>query len=184
MTRRLKRWCAWGKWSPTARASSPPIISRGWTDFRRRPQIFRETHRDARGGRSGIYYTYRNEPGSTDIISNGLDDVLAKINTEIDARNDPLAAVIRGEDILWDVSLMKFIYEMTSSSVGSNLAEMHSRGLLSMENGVPVEARVNIEDMFRRLKEGSIEPRELQAELERWSLFEAYQDRFLAALRR
>ena len=39
-------------------------------------------------------------------------------------------------------------------------------------------------DMFRRLKEGSIEPRELQAELERWGLFESYQDRFLAALKR
>ena len=81
----------------------------------------------------GIYYTYRNEPGGTDIISNGLDDVLAKINAEIDARNDPLAAVIRGEDTLWDVSLLKFIYEMTSSSVGSNLADLHSRGLLGME---------------------------------------------------
>ena len=132
----------------------------------------------------GIYYTYRNEPQGTDIISNGIDDVLAKINAEIDARGDPLAAVIQGEDTLWDVSLMKFIFEMTSASLGGNLADFHSRGLLDIKGGIPTEARLNIEDMFRRLKEGSIEPHELQQELERWGLFEAYQDRFLAAFRR
>jgi hypothetical protein len=132
----------------------------------------------------GIYYTYRNEPGNTDIVSNSIDDVLAKINAEIDAKDEPLAAIIRGEDTLWDVSLMKFIFEMTGDSLGGNLAELQSRGLLNMENGVPAEARVNIDDMFRRLKEGSVEPYELQQELERWGLFEAYQDRFLAAFRR
>ena len=56
----------------------------------------------------GIFYTYRNEPGSTDIMSNSMQDVLDKINSEIDAKKDPLAAVIQGEDTLWDVSLMKF----------------------------------------------------------------------------
>jgi hypothetical protein len=79
---------------------------------------------------------------------------------------------------------MKFIFEMTSASIGGNLADFHSRGLLSVKDGVPAEARLNIEDMFRRLKEGIIGPRELQQELERWGLFEAYQDRFLAAFRR
>ena len=81
--------------------------------------------------------------------------MLAKINAEIDAKNDPLAAIIRGEDTLWDVSLMKFIFEMTSASLGGNLADFHSRGLLGVKDGVPAEARLNIEDMFRRLKEGS-----------------------------
>ena len=151
------------------------------TDARRYFQKLIEMHgADA----PGIYYTYRNEPHSTDIISNGIDDVLSKINAEIDARNDPLAAIIRGEDTLWDVSLLKFIFEMTSVSLGSNLADFRSRGLLDVAGGVPAEARVSIEDMFRRLKEGAIEPHDLQQELERWGLFEAYQDRFLATFRR
>jgi hypothetical protein len=38
--------------------------------------------------------------------------------------------------------------------------------------------------MFHRLKEGNVKPYELQAELERWGLFEEYQDRFLDAFRR
>jgi len=37
--------------------------------------------------------------------------------------------------------------------------------------------------MFHRLKDGNIEPLELKTELERWGLFEEYQDRFLAAFR-
>jgi hypothetical protein len=132
----------------------------------------------------GIYYTYRNEPGSTDIISNSVDDVLAKINSEIDARKDTLAAVIFGEDTLWDVSLMKFIFDMTSSSVNSNVTDLQAHGLLDIKSGVPAEARARIEEMFSRLKDGEISPRDLQLELERWDLFDEYQDRFLAAFKR
>jgi hypothetical protein len=132
----------------------------------------------------GIYYTYRNEPGSTDIISNGIDDVLAKINKEIDDKKDALAAIIFGEDTLWDVSLMKFIFDVTSSSVNSNIADFHSHGLLDIKAGVPSEALAGIEEMFVLLKNGVINPRDLQLELERWGLFDEYQDRFLAAIRR
>ena len=132
----------------------------------------------------GIYYTYRNEPSGTDIVSDGLKAVLEKINADIDQRKDPLATIIQGEDTLWDVSLMKFIFEMTSASLGNNLAEFHSRGLLDVEEGIPREARLNIEEMFKSIKEGSLEPRELQQELERWGLFEAYQDRFFASFQR
>jgi hypothetical protein len=38
--------------------------------------------------------------------------------------------------------------------------------------------------MFSRLCRGEIRPDELKDELERWGLFEEYQDRFLALFRR
>ena len=134
---------------------------------------------------AGVYYTYRNEPGGLDIVSESLSQVLEKINREIDLKNDPLAAIIRGEDELWDVSLIKFIFEMTSSSFGNNVRELNSRGLLTVDNdGVPREARLHIEEMFSQLYRGSIKPGELKDELDRWGLFEAYQDRFLALFRK
>ena len=132
----------------------------------------------------GICYTYRNEPAGTNIISNTFEDVLCKINIEIDAKNDPLAAIIRGEDMMWDVSLMKFIFEITNSSLKGNLADFHSHGLLDVHKGLPVEVQLNIEAMFQRVKEGRIAPWELQQELEQWGLFRVYQDRFFAVLRR
>lgn len=133
----------------------------------------------------GVYYTYRNEPGGLDIMSDGLPVVLERINKEIDEKDNPLAVVIRGADEMWDVSLAKFIFEMTENSFGENVRELNSRGLLQTDSdGVPQGARLRIEEMFSQLYRGAIKPGELKDELERWGLFEAYQDRFLALFRR
>ena len=107
------------------------------------------------------------------------------MNAEIDKRGDPLTSIIRGEDQLWDVSLMRFIYEVTRNSLPDNLQQLGSRGLLGVDpGGVPVDARVRIEELFSRVYRGEVEPGELRDELERWGLFEAYQDRFLDIFRK
>jgi hypothetical protein len=43
--------------------------------------------------------------------------VVAKLNEKIDRTGDPLMSIIKGEDLLWDVSILKFIFESTSRSV-------------------------------------------------------------------
>ena len=127
----------------------------------------------------GLFYTYKNEPKELNIVSDNLPSVVAKLNEQIDKRGDPLTSIIRGEDELWDVSLMKFIYEMTRSSLRNNLLQMSSRGLLDIDaSGVPVDARLRINELFRKVTKGEIEPHELKAELDRWNLFEEYEDRF------
>jgi len=127
----------------------------------------------------GLFYTYKNEPKELNIVSDNLLSVVNKLNAEIDKRGDPLASIIKGQDELWDVSLMKFIYEMTRSSLRTNLMQLGSRGLLDIDaSGIPVDARVRIEELFRKISRGESEPRELKAELDRWDLFEEYEDRF------
>ena len=129
----------------------------------------------------GLFYTYKNEPKEMSIVADNLPSVVSKINAEIDKRGDPLASIIKGQDELWDVSLMKFIYEMTKSSLQDNILQMESRGLLDMDaGGIPVDARLRIEELFRQVARGEREPRELKEELDRWSLFEEYEDRFFA----
>ena len=133
----------------------------------------------------GLLYSYRNEPKELTIVSEDLLSVVDKLNTEIDKRADPLASIIKGEDELWDVSLLKFIYEMTKSSLRDNLLQMGARGLLDTDaSGVPVDARVRIDELFRRVSRGELEPRELKDELDRWGLFEEYEDRFLAIFKK
>ncbi len=133
----------------------------------------------------GLFYTYKNEPKELTIVSDNLLSVVNKLNAEIDKRGDPLASIIKGEDELWDVSLMKFIYEITRSSVQDNLLQMGSRGLLDIDTkGIPVDARVRIDELFRKVSRGEYEPRELKEELERWNLFEEYEDRFLNIFRK
>jgi len=129
----------------------------------------------------GLFYTYKNEPKELTIVSDNLLAVVDKLNDDIDKRGDPLASIIRGQDELWDVSLMKFIYEMTRSSLPENLMQMGAKGLLDIDTrGVPMDVRVRIEELFSLAYKGDIEPRELKEELDRWGLFEEYEDRFFA----
>jgi len=133
----------------------------------------------------GLFYTYRNEPKELTIVSEDLLSVIDKLHAEIDKRADPLTSIIKGEDELWDVSLMKFIYEMTKSSIRNNLMQMGSRGLLDIDaSGVPVDARIRIDELFRKVSRGEAEPRELKTELDRWNLFEEYEDRFFAIFKK
>jgi hypothetical protein len=133
----------------------------------------------------GLFYTYKNEPKGLNIVSDNLRAVVAKLNREIDKRGDPLASIIRGQDELWDVSLMKFIYEMTRSSIPDNLTQMETRGLLDMDaRGVPADARVRIEELFKMVTGGKLDPSELKSELDRWGLFEEYEDRFLSIFKK
>ncbi|MFC1914682.1 hypothetical protein ACFLWK_00280 [Chloroflexota bacterium] len=133
----------------------------------------------------GLFYTYRNESKGLNIVSDSMLSVVDKLNTEIDKRADPLVSIIKGEDEFWDVSLMKFIYEMTRGSLQENLMQLGSRGLLDIDTGgVPADARASIESLFRQVTSGGVEPSELRDELERWGLFEEYQDRFLNIFRK
>jgi len=133
----------------------------------------------------GLFYTYKNEPKELNIVSDDLLSVVDKLNTEINKRGDPLTSIIKGEDEFWDVSLMKFIYEMTRSSLRNNLRQMGSRGLLDIDaGGIPVEARVRIDELFRKVSSGESEPHELKAELDRWNLFEEYEDRFFTIFKK
>ena len=148
-------------------------------------QYFENMSRSSGGQSPGIYYTYRNEPGGLEIVGDSIEAVAERISSDIDRRGDHMAAIISGQDELWDVSLMKFVLELTGNSVHSNLAEMHSLGLLETDQrGVPLEARLNIERMLLGVRSGETRPQELKDELERWGLFEEYQDRFLAIFRR
>jgi hypothetical protein len=133
----------------------------------------------------GLFYSYRNEPKELNIVSNNLLSVIEKLKAEISQRGDPLTALIKGIDELWDVALIKFAVEMTSRSLRDNVHQMGSRGLLDVDvKGVPSEVRYQIDELFRQVSHGEREPRELKEELDRWGLFEEYEDRFLSLFRK
>ncbi len=133
----------------------------------------------------GLFYSYKNEPEELTIVSNTLLEVVDKLNLDIDKSGNPLTSIIKGLDELWDVSLLKFIYELTRSSLPDNLLQLGSKGLLDIDSGgVPADARVRIEELFKLAHKGEIEPRELKDELDRWGLFDEYEDRFFTIFKR
>ena len=131
----------------------------------------------------GLLYSYKNEPGGMDIVSGGVDEVATRIARDLDARESGLEAVIVGVDELWDVSLIKFIYELTNDSARKNVSQMRSAGMMEMNDGVPADARRRVERMLEGARQGQVEPSEVMRELKRWDLFEEYEDRFLSLFR-
>jgi len=132
----------------------------------------------------GIFYTYKNEPKDTSVVSSPMKNVIERISKEIDASGDALSTIIKGVDEMWDVSVMKFIYEVTERSVEKHTTEMGSMGYFDVDRrGVPHGARQRIEEMFAMVKNGELEPADLKIELDRWGLFGQYEDRFLSLFR-
>ncbi|MCX6003829.1 MAG: hypothetical protein NTX46_05400 [Chloroflexi bacterium] len=133
----------------------------------------------------GLLYSYRNEPKEMNIVSDNLLAVVSKLNDGINKRGDPLTAIIKGLDEMWDIALIKFIFEMTRRSVGDNVRQMGARGLLTMdEQGIPADARMRIEELFSQVGHGEVDPRVLKDELDRWNIFAEYEDRFLNLFRK
>ncbi|MYA62137.1 MAG: hypothetical protein F4X94_06140 [Dehalococcoidia bacterium] len=134
----------------------------------------------------GILYQYRNETEKTDILSGLPNEVANRISDDLDGKKDELSVVMVGVDELWDVSLMKFIYEFTSKSAVENAQELRSRGMFDPSpsaGGIPQAAIQQIEQMFRQVEQGR-NPEDLRRELDRWGAFDFYEDRFLNLFRR
>lgn len=133
----------------------------------------------------GLLYSYRNEPKELNIVAGKPTVVIARLNDDLDHKGDPLVSIIRAEDALWDVSLMKFIFELTRYSLNSNMREMGERGLFNTDAaGIPFDIRLRIEELFNLVGQHKADPAQLKRELDNWGLWETYQDRFLALFRR
>ncbi len=133
----------------------------------------------------GIMYQYRNEPANTDIVGGDPTEIAKKIGDDLDKRSDNLAVVMVGVDELWDVALLKFMYEITSSSATQNVDDFRSKGLLDPTpgaGGLPGAAVQRIERLFADAERGKGVDA-LKRELDQWGVFEIYQDRFLSLFR-
>jgi hypothetical protein len=134
---------------------------------------------------SGIFYRYKNEPRGMNVVSEPIKQVIGKLTGQIEEERNPLSTIIRGVEETWDVSLLMFIYELTTRSVRTNVAEFSRRGFLDMDaGGMPQGARDYIEELFEQAGRDLSRAPELVVELNRWGLFSEYQDRFFALFKR
>jgi hypothetical protein len=131
-----------------------------------------------------------------DIVSESFEKVLKKIIGDIQKRKEKNTAVIKGVDEFWDVSLSKFTQElMTRSAYFSQLPDMLENSIIGMNSqgfpvikrdgsGIPLAALKEIEILFKLFEKGEIKPARLKEELDRWGVFDRYQDRFLRYFKR
>ena len=134
----------------------------------------------------GILYQYKNEADKMDIVTGAPSEIAHRISDDLDSRNENMSVVMVGVDELWDVALLKFIHEFTSSSTAHNVNEFRARGLLEPQpglGGVPRAAVQQIERLFMEAERGG-DADVLKRELDRWGLFQYYEGRFLSLFRR
>lgn len=133
----------------------------------------------------GIFYTYRNEPHSMNVVSEPLGVVVGNLSARLDSENSGLSAIIRGVEDVWDLAVMMFIYDLTRRAAGGNYADFRSHGLLDVDaSGVPAAARQQIEMLFAIVREDRSRASELVTELNRWGVYQEYEDRFLRLFKR
>ena len=140
---------------------------------------------EANPNEPGIFYSYRNEPSSMNVVSEPLGIVLGNLSSRLDAEGNPLSAIVQGTEDMWDLAVMMFIYDLTRRAAGGNYADFQRRGLLNMDGaGVPAAARQHIEMLFAVAREDRSRASELVTELNRWGVYQEYEDRFLALFKR
>ena len=133
----------------------------------------------------GLLYRYKNEPTEINILSSSCESVVYNLNQKIDSDENTLAAIIKGVDEMWDVSLMKFIHDLTRGSLRSNVMEIGMKGFLDVDrSGIPSYTRHTIEQLFQEARIDQRKATELETELRRWGLFDEYEDRFLDLFRK
>lgn len=125
-----------------------------------------------------------------EIVSGSLSSVAKKISDNINRKKDSFSAIIKGVDEFWDVSLSKFIQEVVNKSAFySQLPDLLKNSMLRLgssgfpvitrdRTGKPIIAKNEIEILFKLFEKGEIKPVDLKQELDRWGMFEQYQDRF------
>ena len=125
-----------------------------------------------------LNYKFKNSTEKTFEAASELDKIYKKISGELDEKEDKLTAIIKGSEETWQISVMKFIVDLTLRSANDNISDLDDRGLFPDESGVPESLRNRIDYLFKQAKKDINKRRELVKLLNDYGLFKEYEDRF------
>ena len=128
-------------------------------------------------------YMLKQEAFSEHIISDNIKSVVGRVEAQVKESGDPLSAVVVGVDEPWDVCLVKLFWEVIRKSVVPNIRELERRKLFDDAGGVPRAVRNNIEEAFIAASRDPSLTTGLGQQLQKYGLFEEYQDRFFSLVR-
>lgn len=117
------------------------------------------------------------------VVGGKIEEVTEQVKQSVISGSDPLAAVVRGVDDMWDVCLLKLMVDVVRQSAPVNFNEFGRRQMLQDAGGVPRAVRQEIE---RRFDEAARRPSlipSLHSQLHKYGLFDEYEDRFFALVK-
>jgi len=123
---------------------------------------------------------FHKEPANESLVNDDIEAVAQRVKREVEATQDPLSAVLVGADELWEVSLIKFLFEYVQDSVPKNVGDFQKSG------DIPTRTS-RIQEVERAFQEARNDPYQLNklgGLLQKYGLFEEYEDRFYALVRK
>jgi hypothetical protein len=174
------------------KAQRPEIIT---------PQSFMETIQDGFGEEARAYaewlranekelmilrygFSITKEHISEEIVTGPLEGIANKVKKVVAESNDPLAAVVVGVEKPWEVCLLKLMVEVAQKSAGPNVQDFRSRGIHTPQDAARAEERVELEAAFCAAATDAEQVQRLYEKLQKYGVFEEYQDRFFTLARR
>ena len=115
------------------------------------------------------------------VENNQLNKVMVDLLSE--AKNNPMTAILIGEENHWEISLLKIYSKIVKKSFNINISEFEERGMFD-ENHIPPSVYREIEELFRMVEKYPSRIKDLGKLLLRYSLFEKYEKRFFKAMKR
>jgi hypothetical protein len=129
-------------------------------------------------------YTLKKETFNEEVVSDTIEAVLERVLDDVGSRKDPFSTVIKGVDEPWDVCLVKLFWKVIESSAGSNIRELQERHMFEIKDGIPLGVREDIEKAFAAAQSDISLVKPLGKFLQDNGVFEQYQDRFFALVKR
>jgi hypothetical protein len=128
-------------------------------------------------------YSLRQESFSEHVVTDQLKTVVDRVEQDVRSKDDPLSAVVVGVDDSWDVCLVKLFWEIVQQSAGANVRQMKKRRLFDQVGGLMRVAHEELEAGFLAASRDSSLIPMLGQKLQKFNVFEEYQDRFFALVK-
>jgi hypothetical protein len=128
-------------------------------------------------------YKLKQESFTEHIVTDTLEPVVERVKEAVEARGDPMSAVLVGVDDPWDVCLVRLFWEVIQKSALVNIREMQKQNLFDNEQGVPRGVRNDIEAAFKAANQDPSRIQALGAKLHALGLFNEYEDRFFSLVK-
>lgn len=120
---------------------------------------------------------------SEEVVSDNLDAVVERVQDAVRKKDDPLAAVLVGVDVPWEVCLIKMMVDVTSQSVAGNIRELERHRMFAKQKDSPVAQRHAIEQAFQDASRDPSLINPLGKRLQQEGVFSEYEDRFFALVK-
>lgn len=112
------------------------------------------------------------------IVTDHLDNVVERVKAEVEAKDDPLSAILIGVNSPWEVCLLKLMVELVQHSAQGNIQDIRQQAV-ALQN----DLMENIERGFLDASRDASKINALAEQLKQQGLWEKFEDRFFALVK-